>query len=129
VADEVISVDDDVHDLFALPTVVNDSIATPADVEVEADSLDKTEFIRELLSFVSLDVVNSTVVVVLSDEIDVGTDDLSLFVTIVISVVLSIFKLSNVEEAVVNCNFVLPSGVDDISPTLVDRWIFVSDIV
>jgi len=77
---------------------------------------------------VLVDVVNSTVGVVLADNIDVDIDDLSLFVAIVVNVVLSIFELSNVEEAVVNCNFVLPSGVDDISPTLVDRWIFVSDI-
>jgi len=45
VDDEVMLVDDDVNDSFALPTVANELIGAPADVEVGADSLDKTEFI------------------------------------------------------------------------------------
>jgi len=45
VDDEVMPVDDDVNDCSELPTVVDESILAPLDVEVGADSLDKTEFI------------------------------------------------------------------------------------
>jgi hypothetical protein len=45
VDDEVMSVDEDVNDLSELPTVVDECIPAPLDVEVEADSLDKTELI------------------------------------------------------------------------------------
>jgi len=85
---------------------------------------------------VSVDAVNSTFVV-LPGDIDVGTDDPSLFVAVVVivnvswiisDVVLSIFELSNVEEGTVDCNFVVASSVDEIAPTLVDRSMFVGEI-